>query len=191
MAISLIMIFEETKLKRAFIIRPERFEDERGFFAQSFCMKEFNEHDINMIIAQTNISFNKIRGTFRGMHFQAPPFSEAKLVSCSQGSIIDYIVDLRPGSPTFGNWISVELSSENRLQLYIPQLFAQGFITSEANTQVISHVSQFYNPQAARGFRYDDPSFNIKLPLAVETISEKDKSWPAFQYPDIFQLQGK
>lgn len=185
------MIFEETKLKGAFIIRPERLEDERGFFARTFCLKELAEHGLHVIPVQSSISFNKLRGTFRGMHFQAPPFSEIRIITCTQGGVLDYIVDLRPGSPTYGQWTSVELTAENRIHLYIPELFAQGFITTEPNTQLQYHTSQFYKPDAVRGFRWNDPAFDIQLALAVEAISDKDKNWPPFQYPEIFQLQRK
>lgn len=179
------MIFEETKLKGAFIIRPERLEDERGFFARSFCLKEYAEHGLFPLFVQCNLSYNKKRGTFRGMHFQAPPYEEGKVVSCTQGGILDYIVDLRRESPTYKQWIKVELTAENRLQLYIPKSFAHGFLTLTPESQVFYQMTEFYNPQSARGFRWDDPAFDIRLPFAVEAIAEKDRNFSPFEYPDI------
>jgi len=179
------MIFEETKLKGAYIIRPERLEDERGFFARSFCLKEYADHGLFPFIVQCNLSFNKKKGTFRGMHFQAPPYEEDKIVSCNQGSILDIIVDLRRESPTFKQWISVELSAQNRAQVYIPKSFAHGFITLTPDSQVFYQMTEFYNPQSARGFRWDDPAFDLILPFPVEAIADKDKNFPPFEYPDI------
>lgn len=179
------MIFEETKLKGSYIISPERLEDERGFFARSFCMKEYAAHGLVPFIVQCNLSFNKKRGTFRGMHYQAAPYEEDKIVSCIQGSILDYIVDLRRESPTYRQWISVELSAENRKQLYVPRSFAHGFLTLTPDAQVYYQMTEFYNTQSARGFRWDDPAFDIHLPFPVEAIADKDKNFPAFEYPDI------
>lgn len=179
------MIFEETKLKGAFIIKPERLEDERGFFARSFCLKEYADHGLYPFIVQCNLSYNKKRGTFRGMHFQAPPYEEDKIISCVQGGVLDYIVDLRRESPTFKQWTTVELTAESRLQLYVPKSFAHGFLTLTSESQVFYQMTEFYNPQAARGFRWDDPAFDLQLPFTLEAIAEKDKSFPPFEYPDI------
>lgn len=180
------MLFEETKLKGAFVITPEKLEDDRGFFfARSFCLREMAAHGLYPHIVQCNISYNKRKGTFRGMHFQAPPFEEDKLVSCSHGSILDYIVDLRPGSSTFKQWTAVELSADNRSSLYIPKSFAHGFLTLTTETQVFYQMTQFYNAESSRGFRWNDPAFDIHLPFAVNAIAEKDKSYPAFDYPSI------
>lgn len=179
------MIFNETKLKGAFVITPERLEDERGFFARSFCLTEFSRHGLYPTIVQCNLSYNKKKGTFRGMHFQVAPYEEDKIVSCTQGSILDFIVDLRPGSPTFKQWIAVELSAENRNILYVPKSFANGFITLSDHTQVQYQMTQFYHAESARGFRWDDPAFDIHIPFAVEAIAEKDKSFPPFSYPSI------
>lgn len=179
------MIFIETKLKGAFVISPERLEDERGFFARSFCLKEFAEHGLYPTIVQCNISYNKKKGTFRGMHFQVAPYEEDKIISCTKGSILDFIVDLRQGSATFKQWIAVELSAENRNILYAPKSFAHGFITLEPDTQVFYQMTQFYHPESARGFRFDDPAINLHLPFPVEAIAEKDKSFSAFDFPSI------
>jgi dTDP-4-dehydrorhamnose 3,5-epimerase len=178
-----VMIFIETKLKGAFLIKPQKVEDERGSFSRTFCKKEFAEYGLNASIAQCNLSFNKKKGTFRGMHFQAPPFEEEKIVSCIQGSLLDYIIDLRVESPTFKQWIKVELSSKNGYMLYVPKSFAHGFLTLCDDTEVFYQMTEYHHPEFAFGFRYDDPAFDIRLPFEVTTISEKDKS-----YPDLYLL---
>jgi dTDP-4-dehydrorhamnose 3,5-epimerase len=177
------MIFTETQLSGAFIIDPERYEDERGFFARSWCQKEFAEHGLNPRLAQCNISFNKKKGTLRGMHFQAPPHAEAKLVRCTQGAIYDVIIDLRPKSATFKQWIAVTLTAENRQMLYIPEDFAHGFLTHADDTEVFYQMSKFYEAQAARGIRWDDAQFNIHWPEPLRVISLKDQSWDEFAGP--------
>jgi dTDP-4-dehydrorhamnose 3,5-epimerase len=183
MMLAWVMIFIETKLKGAFIIKPQKIEDERGSFSRTFCKKEFAEYGLNASITQCNISFNKKKGTFRGMHFQAPPFEEEKIVSCVQGSLLDYIIDLRVESPTFKHWIKVELSEKNGFMLYVPKSFAHGFLTLCDNTQVFYQMTEYYHPEFAIGFRHDDPAFDIRLPYEITTISEKDKS-----YPDLYLL---
>lgn len=170
------MKFTETKLKGAFIIDIEKLEDERGFFARSWCVNEMKEHDINVNILQTNISYNKTKGTLRGMHYQIEPYQEAKLVRCSRGSIFDVIIDLRKDSSTFKQWIGVELSAENYKMLYIPEDFAHGFITIEDNTEVSYLMSEIFVPGAGATIRWNDPLFNIKWPLDPVIMSEKDKS---------------
>jgi len=176
------MLFIETKLKGAYIIEPELKEDQRGFFARTWCQNEFREYNLNTSIVQCNISFNRRKGTLRGMHYQRHPYEEAKLVRCTMGAIYDVIIDLRPDSSTFRGWISVELSAENRKMLYIPEGFAHGFITLTDNSEVFYQMSQFYHPEYADGVRWDDPAFNIDWPLKVTVISEKDKSYPDFKY---------
>jgi len=174
------VIFTETKLKGAFIIEPERLNDERGFFARTFCQNEFEDHGIRMEIAQCNISFNKKKGTLRGMHYQAPPHEEGKLVSCTKGAIYDVILDLRPRSITFKKWIDIELSRENRKMLYIPAEFAHGFQTLEDETEVFYMISEFYHPECAKGIRWDDPVFGIKWPIDLKIINAKDQSYKMF-----------
>jgi dTDP-4-dehydrorhamnose 3,5-epimerase len=174
------VIFTETALKGACIIDSEMKEDERGFFARSFCMKEFESHGLNPRVAQCNISFNRKKGTLRGMHYQIAPHEEAKLVRCMRGSIYDVIIDLRRHSATFKQWLAVELTAINYRMLYIPNGFAHGFQTLEDNTEVFYQMSEFYYPEYARGVRWDDPSFCIKWPLAKPIMSEKDKSYPLF-----------
>ena len=168
------MIFREIKLNGAFIIDIEPREDERGFFTRSWCEDEFKKYGLNPRLAQCNISFNKKRGTLRGMHYQVAPFTEAKLVRCTMGAIYDVIIDLRPDSPTFKQWISVELTAVNHRALYIPEDFAHGFQTLMDNTEVFYQMSEFYHPECARGVRWDDPMFSVKWVLPVEYISDQD-----------------
>jgi dTDP-4-dehydrorhamnose 3,5-epimerase len=175
------MKFFETKLKGAYIIELERLEDERGFFARTFCQKEFEDHGLNQKLVQCSISFNKHRGTLRGMHFQVAPMAETKLVRCTRGAIYDVIIDLRPDSSTYCKWISMELTSEDFSMLYIPEGFAHGFQTLEDNTEVFYQMSEFYYPKYARGVRWDDPAFGIVFPLKKKIISEKDKNFPLME----------
>ena len=175
------MRFTETKLKGAYIIEPELIEDERGFFARSWCQKEFTERGLNPNLVQCNISFNLKKGTLRGMHYQAKPHEEAKLVRCTMGGIYDVIIDIRPESPTFKQWVAVELTSENRKMLYIPEGFAHGFQSLVDNTEVFYQMSEFYHPESARGLRWNDPAFRINW-LLVDSIiiSDKDKNYQNF-----------
>ncbi len=175
------MIFKETKLKGAYIIEIEKLEDERGFFARAWCKKEFEKHNLISRLVQANVSFNKKMGTLRGMHYQLAPYEETKLVRCTRGAIYDVIIDLRPDSNTYGQWMSVELTSENYKMLYVPENFAHGFLTLEDDSAVSYQVSEFYSPGSEHGIRYDDPVFRIDWPLEVTVISEKDKSCTDFQ----------
>ncbi len=176
------MIFNETKLKGAFIIELEKRDDERGFFARSFCTREFETHAINPRVVQCNISFNKKKGTLRGLHFQKDPYEETKLVRCTLGAICDVIVDLRSSSETFKQWVSVELTAHNGKMLYVPEGFAHGFQTLEDNTEIFYQMSEFYNPESASGVRWNDPAFGIQWPEDERAISEKDRQFPDFQY---------
>lgn len=175
------MIFIETKLKGAFIIEIEKLEDERGFFGRSWCKNEMKEHGINVNILQANISFNKWKGTLRGMHYQVAPHQEAKLVRCSRGNIYDVIIDLRKDSPTFKQWIGVELTQDNYKMLYVPEDFAHGFITLEDNCEISYLMSEFYVPGAGATIRWNDPLFQIEWPSEPVVISEKDKNQPDFK----------
>jgi dTDP-4-dehydrorhamnose 3,5-epimerase len=175
------MIFKETILKDVFIIEAEKVKDERGFFARIFCEQEFKKYGINFRVAQCNVSFNKKKGTLRGMHYQAPPYTEAKLVRCTKGAIYDVVIDLRSDSPTFKRWIAVELNEKNRCMLYIPKGFAHGFQTLVDNTEVFYMMSEFYHPEYARGVRWNDPAFGIKWPIEVTAVSKKDRSYPDFE----------
>lgn len=172
------MQFNETKLKGAFVVEPELLEDERGFFARTWCMREFEAHGLNLGWVQCSISFNKEKGTLRGMHFQSEPHTEAKVVRCTMGAIYDVLVDLRPGSATFTQWAAFELNAKNRKMLYIPKGIAHGFQTLIDNTEVLYLISEFYYPESACGVRWDDPAFKIAWPLQVSAISEKDLSFP-------------
>ena len=174
------MIFQETKLKGAFLIEPERLEDDRGFFARSWCKREFEAHGLNPELVQCNISFNKKKGTLRGMHYQKTPHEEARLVRCTKGAIYDVIIDLRNDSEMFKQWFSVELTLENRKMLYIPEGFAHGFITLEDNTEVFYQMSEFYAPECAGGVRWNDSAFNILWPEDVVVISDRDKQYVEF-----------
>ena len=175
------MIFKETKIKGPYIISLDKHEDERGFFARSFCQKEFKEHGTDFNVAQCNISYNKEKGTLRGMHYQSAPFGEAKLIGCIRGRIYDVIIDLRKDSDTYCKWISAELSEENHNILYVPKGFAHGFQTLEDNTTVFYQMSDFFHPECAKGIRWDDPLFSIDWPLKDKIISEKDKTYPLFK----------
>jgi dTDP-4-dehydrorhamnose 3,5-epimerase len=176
------MIFKETKLKGTYIIEIEPIQDERGLFARTWCKNEFEEHGLNSNLVQCNISFNKKRGTLRGLHYQTTPYEEDKLVRCTRGSIYDVIIDLRPNSKTYKQCVSVEITSENRKMLYIPKGFAHGFQTLEDNTEVFYQMSEFYHDECARGIRWDDAVFGIKWPVEEKIIiSSKDKSWGDFR----------
>jgi dTDP-4-dehydrorhamnose 3,5-epimerase len=174
------VIFKETKLKGAFIIEPERIEDERGFFARTFCRNEFEAHGLNPHLVQCSVSFNKKKGTLRGMHYQTAPHEETKLVRCTRGAIYDVMLDLRPTSPTFKQWVSVELTGENRRMLYIPEGVAHGFETLLDETEVLYQMSEFFHPDCARGVRWDDQKFGIEWPSAERIISERDRAYPDF-----------
>ena len=174
------MIFTETKLRGAFVIELEPHADQRGFFARTFCRKEFEAHSIDAHVEQCNISFNKRKGTLRGMHFQAAPFAEAKLVRCTSGSIYDVIIDLRPSSPTFKQHVAVELSAENRTMLFIPEGFAHGFQTLRDDTEVFYQMGQPFSAEHARGVRWNDPAFGIEWPKGERIIIERDRNYPDF-----------
>lgn len=176
------MKFTETKLKGAFIIAPDLIEDERGLFARTFCRHEFADHGLNPTLVQCNISFNKKKGTLRGMHYQVQPHAEVKLVRCTAGAICDVIIDLRPEASTFKQWFSTELSAANRQMLYIPEGFAHGFQTLTDAAEILYHHSEFYSPNYAGGLRFDDPDLNISWPLDVSVISPKDQSYPLIDH---------
>jgi dTDP-4-dehydrorhamnose 3,5-epimerase len=175
------MIFTETKIKGVYIIEPELLTDERGFFARSFCKDEFRNHGLETNIVQCNISYNKNKGTLRGMHYQAPPFEEAKVVSCAKGSIYDVVVDLRRDSSTYCQWVATCLSEKNFKMLYIPKGCAHGFQTLEDNTMVYYQMMEFFHPECASGVRWDDQKFKIDWPLSNKRIiSEKDNNFKKF-----------
>ena len=174
------MVFTETKLKGAFVIELERLEDDRGFFARTFCRQEFEKHRLNPNIVQCSTSFNKKRGALRGMHYQLKPHEEVRLVRCTRGAMYDVILDLRMDSPTFKHWVAVELAAENRTMVYIPEGFAHGFQTLEDNTEVFYQMSETYHPGLAHGVRWNDPAFAIRWPVADPIVSRRDGDYPDF-----------
>lgn len=169
------MIFTETPLAGAYLIDLEKRGDDRGFFARVFCEKEFSAHGLATGFVQVNNSLSAEKGTLRGMHYQLPPKAETKLVRCVRGALLDVILDLRKGSPTFGRSYAAELSAENRRMLYVPKGFAHGFVTLEPDTEAFYFADEFYAPEAERGVRWNDPKFNIQWPQAPTVISDKDR----------------
>lgn len=176
------MRFEPLKLEGAYRLELEPLRDERGFFARTWSADEFSERGLAAHFSQCNLSYNKRKGTLRGLHFQKPPHAEAKLITCIAGAIFDVIVDLRSGSPTFKQWTAVELNRNNRLWLYVPEGFAHGYETLEDDSEVFYQVTAPYAPKAASGVRWNDPALAICWPATSEKIlSEKDRSWPDFK----------
>lgn len=175
------MRFISTPIDSVAILELEERRDDRGFFARSFCQDEFLDHGLLPDVVQCNLSYNHRAGTLRGMHFQLEPATEAKLVRCIAGAVVDIIVDLRPGSPTYRRSVSVELSAANRRSLYVPPMFAHGYQTLVDNTEVLYQVSERYTPGRERGLRYDDPELGLTWPLPVTAISEKDANWPLLE----------
>jgi dTDP-4-dehydrorhamnose 3,5-epimerase len=174
------MNFVETKLKGVYIIELEKREDHRGFFARGWDEKMLEQHGLTGRVVQQNITFSKIKGTIRGLHYQKAPHQEMKYVRCTRGSIFDVIVDLRPYSATFKQWLGVKLTMDDYKVLYVPKDFAQGFQSLEDNSEMTYLVSEIYVPAAEMGIRYNDPSIGIEWPLLVSMISEKDTNWPDF-----------
>ena len=174
------MTFTPTQLPGAFIIDVVLCLDERGAFAQTFCAGDFQKHGLNPHVVQCALSFNKSRGTLRGLHWQVAPHAQAKLVRCTRGAIYDVIVDLRAGSPTFRQHLTLELTAENRRMLYVPEGFAHGFQTLEDNTEVLYQFGQPYVPGTEGGARWDDPAFGIQWPIAGRIMNQRDQNFPDF-----------
>lgn len=174
------MIFHALSLPGAVLIEIERREDERGFFARTFCEREFAAAGLPTRFPQSNVSFNRVRGTVRGMHFQRAPYDEPKLVRCTRGVIYDQIIDLRPDSPTFRRAFGAELSEDNRTALYVPPGFAHGFQTLQDRSEVLYMMGEFYVANAAAGVRWNDPAFDLSWPLPISVISERDLAYPDF-----------
>lgn len=174
------MNLAQTKIPGVYFVDPQRHEDRRGFFCRTWCAQRFAELGLNPELAQCSISFNLKKGTLRGMHYQAAPHQEAKLVRCTMGAIFDVAIDLRPRSATYLRWVGVELSAENRRMLYLPEGVAHGFQTLCDNTEVFYQISTRYEPRAARGVRWDDPLFGIEWPCVVSEISERDRNLATF-----------
>ena len=172
------MIIQPTPLAGAYTVALERREDERGFFARAFCRDEFTAAGIEPDLAQANLSYNRLKGTLRGLHYQVPPYRETKLVRCVAGSLLDVIVDVRPESPTYREWFGVELSAANQLAVFVPRGFAHGLVTLQDDTSVFYMASEFYAPDSEAGLRWDDPRIGIDWPIEPTVISEKDRAWP-------------
>ncbi len=175
------MKFTSTKISGTYTIEMQPRSDERGFFARSFCAEEFKQYGLNPNFVQCNVSFTSQRGSVRGLHYQAAPYEEAKLVRCTKGAICDVTLDLRPGSPTFKQWVTVELTADNHQMLYLPTGCAHGFQTLVDNTEVCYQVSAVYHTESGRGVRWNDPAFGIELPLAVTIINDRDRSYSDFE----------
>lgn len=186
------MIFRETPLAGAFIIEPEPHADQRGLFARTYCVRSFAEHGLNAALTQCSTSYNHRRGTLRGLHYQAAPHAEAKLVRCTAGAVFDVIVDLRPSSATSKRWFAIELTAANRLSLYIPEGFAHGFQTLRDDSEVLYQMTEFYYPKLSRGLRWDDATLAITWPLAEKIISERDRTLPYLEdiYVDLDKANG-
>lgn len=175
------MKFQETKLAGAYLIDLNLLQDDRGFFARMFCREEFDKHGLIPDVVQGNMSWNKTRGTLRGMHYQYHPYQETKFVRCTRGAIYDVIIDLRKDSPTYKQWLGVELNADNRTALFVPKDFAHGFITLQDETDVFYLVSQSYQPGSEGGIRWNDPQFSIQWPLQPTCLSAKDADWPDYK----------
>lgn len=175
------MRFIETPIAGAWLVEPESRGDERGFFSRLWCRDEFAARGLNGNFVQCNNSFSRSRGTLRGLHYQAPPHAEAKLVSCVRGRIFDVIVDLRHDSPTCRNWFGRELTEDNRLMIYVPEGCAHGYLTLEDASEVIYPVTAAYHADLERGLRWDDPAIGIEWPISPSVLSQKDREWPDFK----------
>ena len=174
------MIFHDTKLRGAFEIHLDLKPDERGFFARSWCQREFESKGLNPRLVQCSVSFNSRKGTLRGIHYQSP-CAEAKVVRCTRGAIYDVVVDLRRDSQTYRNWIAVVLTAEKRNMVYVPEGCGHGFLTLSDDTEVFYQMSEFYSPESARGVRWNDPAFQISWPAEIKVISERDRTYPDFE----------
>lgn len=174
------MRFTETALPGVFLVDIEPLEDDRGFFARLWCRDELARKGLASDLAQISVSFNRRRGTLRGMHYQVAPHEEVKLVRCTRGAIYDVLVDLRPGSPTYRRWMSAELTADNRRTLYVPKGVAHGFQTLTDDAEVLYQISEFHHPESARGVRWDDPAFGIEWPDQAPILSGRDSGYPDF-----------
>jgi dTDP-4-dehydrorhamnose 3,5-epimerase len=172
------MIFRQTRIAGVWVIEPIMHKDDRGHFFRAWCLQEFADHGINFVPVQENLGFSNRAGTVRGMHFQAEPAVEAKLVRCTRGGIFDVALDLRRDSPTFREWFGIELTARNGCMLYLPEGCAHGYQTMEDQTEMTYMTSQYYTPTAVRGARFDDPTFAIQWPLEIASISNQDRNWP-------------
>jgi dTDP-4-dehydrorhamnose 3,5-epimerase len=184
------MMFHPTPLAGAFVLDLERREDARGFFARAFCVRELQAHGLALAVAQINVAFTRRRGTVRGLHYQEPPATETKLVRCTQGGVLDVIVDLRPGSPTRLRHAAVELTAANHRALLVPPLCAHGYQTLTDDAEITYLVSEFYAPAQERGLRHDDPALAIRWPLPVADVSDKDAAWPLLDVQAVASMEA-
>jgi len=175
------VLFTPTKIADVYVIDVERRQDERGYFGRMWCEREMAAHGLSTRVAQTNVAVSLRAGTLRGMHYQREPFAEVKIIRCARGAVYDVIVDLRPASATYLQWVGVELTAENGRMLYAPEGCAHGYVTLRDDTELSYSTSQFYAPEAANGVRFNDPAFNIQWPVAVSVISAQDRNWPTFK----------
>ncbi|HUJ10304.1 MAG TPA: dTDP-4-dehydrorhamnose 3,5-epimerase [Verrucomicrobiae bacterium] len=175
------MLFTKTKIQGVFVLDPELIPDARGFFARAWCQTEFEEQGIDSRLVQCNISFNKRKGTLRGMHYQKPPHAETKIVRCTMGSLYDVAIDLRPDSPTFKQWVGDTLSAANHRMMVIPPGCAHGFLTLEDTTEIFYQMSAYYAPPHAAGVRWNDPAFRVRWPGEVTVITDRDDNYPYFK----------
>lgn len=174
------MIFHTTDVADAWVVEPQRFDDERGFFARVFCRDEFGDHAMNPDTAQANLSYSHRAGTVRGMHWSIPPASESKYIRVVRGSVLDVIVDLRPWSSTYLQRVEVELTSDNRLAIYVPPGCAHGHQTLTDESEMLYFMGAPYTPELERGAPFDDPTIGHRWPLPIAVVSDKDRCWPAF-----------
>jgi dTDP-4-dehydrorhamnose 3,5-epimerase len=175
------MRFEEATVQGVWLITPDRFDDERGFFARTWGLDEFEANGLDARMVQRNVSYNRALGTLRGMHYQKPPYPEDKLVTCLVGSVYDVAMDIRPESPTFGRWFGAELRADTGAMLYVPRGCAHGYLTLEPDSTVEYLISEFYHPESADGLRWDDAAFNVVWPREPVVMNERDRTWPDFE----------
>lgn len=169
-----------TPVQGAFVLEMERREDDRGFFARAWCRRDGRERGLNADFVQSNVGFSRRRHTLRGMHYQIAPHAEAKLVRCTRGAVLDAVIDLRPGSPTYRRWHAVELTADNRRSFYLPEGTAHGYLTLADDTEIVYETTAYFAPDAARGVRYNDPAFGVEWPAEPVVISDRDRSWPDY-----------
>jgi dTDP-4-dehydrorhamnose 3,5-epimerase len=174
------MRFQETTLQGVWLVTPDRFDDERGFFARTWGLDEFESNGLDARVVQRNISYNRSLGTLRGMHFQQPPYAEVKIISCLIGAIYDVAMDIRPESPTFGQWFGAELRADNGNLLYVPDGCAHGYLSLEPDSTVEYLISEYYHPESAGGIRWDDPFFKVQWPFEPSVMTPRDRTWPDF-----------
>ena len=174
------MLFQASPLSGCYVIEPERIQDHRGFFTRVWCQKELEQHGLKAEVLQSNVGFSHRKGTLRGLHYQRASHAEVKIVRCTRGAMFDVVVDLRPVSPTHMQWFGVELTEENGKMIYVPEGFAQGYLTLADNTEMNYHTSKIFHRESATGVRYDDPEFGIKWPLEIAVISDQDAKWPNY-----------